>query len=236
VPAIPRERVRLSSTVVGLYDDENGKFAAVVSWSPRPRLSKVYAERFLVTVGGHPQMLPFGNNDFPGVYAARAAIRLLRVNKIAVGENPIVVGWGHELESTLSELAAHGIKVAAAVDMRGTVKDAMHATPLRAHGRTGVSALTITDRTGARKKIECDAILCAIPLAPGFELAEQGGAQTAFDPVAGVFSVRADEAGRTAAKDVFVAGEIRGPLTAIDAAAAGHRAARAVLESVEAKQ
>lgn len=233
VPALPEGLIRRSATAVGLYDDEHGKFLAVVTRQPSPRLLKLYADRFLITVGGHPQILPFGNNDFPGVYAARAAVKLLRLHRVAVGRKPVIVGWGEELYDTAREFEAAGIKVEAIVDLRGPVQNArarvLQGQPVGAYGRTGVHALRVEDAAGKRHKLECDAILCALPVSPGFELAEQGGAFTRFDSASGVFVVDADEHGRTAAGDVFVAGEIRGPLGARAAFEQGKRVAETVI-------
>src|SRR5690606_29804892 len=79
VETLGASRVQLEAEVIGLYDDEVGRFvAAVVGHGPRARLEKVYAQRFLLCPGGHARVLPFGNNDLPGVYAGRAAASLLR--------------------------------------------------------------------------------------------------------------------------------------------------------------
>lgn len=237
-PTLPPELVRTGATAVGLYDDEDGKFLAVVIRDPSPRLLKLYADRFLIALGGHPQFLPFGNNDFPGVYAARAAVKLLRVHKVAVGEKPVIVGWGQELYATAAEFAAHGIKVEAIVDMKGPLQETgatrvLQGKPVGARGRTGVNSLTV-EVGGNRQTLSCDAVVCALPLSPGFELAEQGGAFTRFDASAGVFVVDADAEGRTRAPDVWVAGEVRGPQSARGAYAQGARVGAALIEDLRA--
>lgn len=235
VPDLSSSTTRLEATAIGLYDDDAGKYAAVVMRSPEPRLVKLYADRFIVALGGHPQLLPFINNDLPGVYAGRAAVRLLRRHGVTVGDHPILVGHGEELLQTAKEFEAAGVSVAAMVDMRGTAPasaKALVAKPERAHGRGHVTGLSVRTDDGKKRRIEGDAIVCVLPLSPAFELAEQGGARSAFDPVTGVFAVVADEAGRTDAKDVFVAGEVRGPMSAETAWRQGERVAGMIVQEL----
>ena len=53
---------------------------------------KLYARHFLLTVGGHGILLPFENNDLPGVFTSQAAGYLLRREGLLVGEAIAVVG------------------------------------------------------------------------------------------------------------------------------------------------
>jgi len=90
----PPAQVRLRSAVIGLYEDEGGWFFAAVSAAERePRLLKIYAERFLVAVGGHPATLPFEDNELPGVFSGRAASLMLLRYGLLVAEEPALVAW-----------------------------------------------------------------------------------------------------------------------------------------------
>ncbi|NTX39509.1 (2Fe-2S)-binding protein [Myxococcus sp. CA033] len=222
------------ATVLGLYDDEAGRFLAVGVWEPTgTRLLKVYAERFLLTPGGHPPMVPFENNDLPGVYAGRAASLLLRRHDVAP-KVAALVGWGDELYGLARLLEERGVKLSAVVDLKGPPPSGAHALAVegaepKAHGMRSVSAFSFTPRDGRRRKVHCDAVLVSVPVSPSFELARQGGAKVSFDAGRGLFRVEADADGRTEAPDIFAAGDLTGGGSAKDAAAAGRRAAQTLV-------
>ncbi len=232
--SFPAGSVLTQATALGLYDDDAGRFLAVgLLEAGQPRLLKVYAERFLLTPGGHPPTLPFENNDLPGVYAGRAASLLLRRYDVAP-ESAALVGWGAELHALANLLHERGVKVVAVVDLRDAPPAGAHAAAVRgseprAHGLRGVSAFSFTREGGGREKVACDAVLVSVPVSPSFELARQGGAKVPFDEERGLFVVEVDPDGRTHAADVFAAGDVTGGGSAKDAAAAGRRAAEALV-------
>ncbi|HVE86040.1 MAG TPA: 2Fe-2S iron-sulfur cluster-binding protein, partial [Myxococcales bacterium] len=219
---LPRDRVRVRSAVIGLYEDEGGWFFAVVSAAEgQPRLLKVYAEQFLVAVGGHPPTLPFESNELPGVFSGRAASLMLLRHGLLVADHPAVVGRGPELHALAALFEARGAKIAAVADLDDGARD------LKAHGRSAVSALSFA-RRGRRKKVDCDAILVSVPCSPSFELARQGGARVSWSPPHQTFAVEAGPDGRTHAPFLFVAGEQVGPRSLGDSARSGERAAEAM--------
>jgi sarcosine oxidase subunit alpha len=194
---------------------------------------QIQADRFLLAPGGHPGLLPFENNDLPGVYAGRAASMLLREHSVAP-KTAALVGWGPELHALARLMEAHGTKVVAVTDLRGPLPPDAHSTASvgsepKAHGLKRVGAFSFTRHTGRRKKVDCDAVLVSIPTSPSFELARQGGASVHFDADRGLYAVQAEADGRTAASDVFVAGDITGGGTPREAAAAGARTAEALI-------
>jgi sarcosine oxidase, subunit alpha len=232
--SFPKGSVLTRAHAIGLYDDEGGRFLAVAAQEPEgPRLLLIHADRFLLAPGGHPGILPFENNDLPGVYAGRAASLLLREHGVAP-ESAALVGWGSELHALARLLEDHGTQVVAVVDLRGPLPASPHPSAClggepKAHGLKKVGAFSFVRQGGRRKKVDCDAVLISIPTSPSFELARQGGANVHFDAQRGLFVVEAQSEGRTAAPDVFVAGDITGGGTASDAAAAGARAAEALI-------
>lgn len=233
--SFPKGSIVTRAHAIGLYDDEGGRFLAIGATEPEGlRLLKVYADRFLLTPGGHPALIPFENNDLPGVYAGRAASMLLREYGVAP-EKTALVGWGAELYALARLMEARGTKVTAVVDLRGPVPaeapaGACVGSEPKAHGGKQVSAFSYKPEGGRlRKKVDCDAVLVSVPTSPSFELARQGGASVDFDPERGLFVVRAEADGRTAAEDVFVAGDITGGGSAQQAAASGTRAAQTLI-------
>jgi sarcosine oxidase subunit alpha len=234
VALFPKGSVLTRAHVIGLYDDEGGRFLAVAALEPEGlRLLRIHADRFLLTPGGHPALIPFENNDLPGVYAGRAASMLLREHGVAP-ESAALVGWGPELYALARLLEAHGTQVTAVVDLRGPLPPGAPAVACvggepKAHGLKKVGAFSFTRQGGKRKKVDCDAVLISVPTSPSFELARQGGAGVRFDAKRGLFVVEAEVDGRTAAPDVFVAGDVTGGGSAKEAAAAGARAAEALI-------
>jgi sarcosine oxidase subunit alpha len=232
--SFPKGSIATRAHAIGLYDDEGGRFLAVGAQEPEgPRLLKVYADRFLLAPGGHPALIPFENNDMPGVYAGRAASLLLREYGVAP-ESAALVGWGSELYALAQLLTARGTKVTAVVDLRGPLPAgapdvASVGSEPKVHGLKKVSGFSFTREGGKRKKVSCDAVLVSVPTSPSFELARQGGASVGFDAERGLFVVEAEADGRTAAADIFVAGDITGGGSAQQAAASGTRAAQALI-------
>ncbi|WP_434391493.1 FAD-dependent oxidoreductase [Melittangium boletus] len=231
--ALPPDSVRTRATAIGLFDDAEGRFLAVVVESPEGlQLLRVYAERFLLAPGGHPPMLPFENNDLPGVYSGHAASLLARRHGVAPAVAALV-GSGEGLYALARLMEAQGTKLAAVVDLKGPVPASAPAGSVRggapkAHGLGSVSALSYESESGRRVKVACDAVLVAVGPSPSFELPRQGGAKVEFDEAREVFAVVADADGRTAAADVWVAGDVTGGGSTAQAAAAGQRAAEAL--------
>jgi sarcosine oxidase, subunit alpha len=234
VASFPKGSVLTRAHVIGLYNDEGGRFLAAGALEPEgPRLLRIHAERLLLAPGGHPALIPFENNELPGVYAGRAASLLLREHGVAP-ESAALVGWGPELYALARLLEAHGTRVQAVVELRGPLPAGAPAVACvgsepKAHGLKKVGAFSFTREGGKRKKVDCDAVLVCVPTSPSFELARQGGAGVRFDAERGLFVVEAEEDGRTAAPDVFVAGDVTGGSSAREAAAAGARAAEALI-------
>jgi sarcosine oxidase subunit alpha len=234
VASFPKGSIVTRAHALGLYDDEGGRFLVVGAQEPEgPRLLKVFADRFLLAPGGHPALIPFENNDLPGVYAGRAASLLLREYGVAP-EKASLVGWGEEFYALARLLESRGTQITAMVDLQGPVPAGAPAgacvgSEPKAHGSKRVTAFSYKREDGKRKKVDCDAVLVSVPTSPSFELARQGGASVDFDAQRGLFVVRAEADGRTAAADVFVAGDITGGGSARQAAASGARAAETLI-------
>ncbi|MBX5482808.1 MAG: (2Fe-2S)-binding protein [Myxococcaceae bacterium] len=226
--------LRLCTTIIGLYDDERGRYlAAVEETADGPRLLKVYAQRFLIATGGHPTMWPFVNNDIPGVYSARAIATLIRRDGVLPARSFALVGTGPELYDLSRLIVAHGAAVEVIVDVAADPpEDAPHRSlrgeALKAHGRTGVRGFSFRPLNGRNERVDCDAVGVCVPASPAFELASQGGAEVELSEAHQTFRVRADEDGFTAGPGISVAGDVLGQMTAAQAADSGARAARAI--------
>lgn len=210
---------RTGASIVGLFADDDRPFLAAVQ---RNRLHLVFYRQLLLANGGQPTLLTFANNDLPGVYASRAVSRLIRKHGVVPGRRIAVVGEPTEARS-----------LAALISSVGAEPVAVGAEPLRAHGLRAVQAITVA-RDGKTEKVDCDAIALCAPLTPAFELARAAGARVSWDPRAKVFAVQADEGGECA-PNTWVAGEVRGPMSAATAAEQGRLAAEAIVRARSAR-
>jgi sarcosine oxidase, subunit alpha len=226
--------VRLHTTVLGLYADGRHRFlTAVTVGAEGPRLALVSAPRFLFALGGHAPLLPFENNDLPGVFSGRAVSDLVRRRRVLPCETPAVLGHGAELSGLVALLEEAGAHPALVLDTSARpARGVLSGKPLKAHGRARVQALTFEVSGRGRRKVDCDAVVLAAPPTPAYEVARHAGARVSFRPEFGAFAVEADAEGRTRAEGVFVAGDVLGAMTAAQAADSGRRAARALLREV----
>ncbi len=227
--------VRLRTTVLGLYTGSQGRFlAAVSSGAEGPRLVLVRAPRFLLTLGGHAPLLPFEDNDLPGVFSGRAVSDLVRRRGVLPGDAPAVVGHGPEFPALVRLLEGAGARPALVLDTSSTPAAGVSSGKLlKAHGRTWVQALSVELTGRGRKKVACDAVVLSVPPTPAYEVARHAGARVVFHPELGVFVVEANAEGRTRAEGVYVAGNALGGTTATLAAESGRRAAAALIREVQ---
>src|SRR5215813_2076608 len=109
-PSVPGGvQLRLGTSVLGLYDDELGRVLLAVQRDPEgARVLLIEARAILFAMGGHASMLPFENNDIPGVFSGRAASDLLRRRRLLVGDAPAVIGEGPQLGALARLFRAEG--------------------------------------------------------------------------------------------------------------------------------
>lgn len=211
---LPPERLHLDSTVLGLFEDQGKRFFIVRTPT---ELHQVFFEKALLALGGYPSLMAFENNDLPGVYAGAAVARLIRQFRLLPGERFALVGEPQDCAPYAALISANG----------GIVANA-GGKPVKANGVTHVTEVTV-ERVAGRlpNRIPCDTIVTCTKASPSFELAEQGGAKVSFNPDTGTFEVAADENG-LAARGLYVAGQLRGPLSPAQAAQSGKTAALAM--------
>lgn len=164
------------SVVFGLYDDGAGIRRG-------DDLVHLTAGRTTVCAGRHDGWPLFENNDLPGVLALRGAQRLLHGHGVLPGAR--VVLHGGAPASFRAALEAAG----GAVVGTGTV-DAVR-------GGTRVERARFD---GAW--VDCDAVVCEVPLTPRVELLQQAGCDLAFRD--GALAAVADAGGATNVGGVYV--------------------------------
>lgn len=170
--------------------------------------------------GGYEQSPLFESNDLPGHYGARAFAELALGHHVLPGQRIVIADGGTEagarLHARLGALGANVVRV---------VEDALEESRadlfaghviVAARGGTHVKGVEVAPRgreadEGARKKLPCDVIASAVPVAPAFELGRQIGCELDHRPDEGGFAVAIDPAtGETSVPRVFAAGDVAG--------------------------
>ena len=124
---------------------------------------------------------------------------------------------------------AKGLWYVAALRARG-IRVAGGIRPLAAEAEDG-AVCSLAYRDGkSQRRIACDAIAFGFGLSSETQLADLAGVPFAFDPVQQQYLPRCDDAGRTAVRGVYLAGDGAGVAGAAAAEVAGERAALALLE------
>lgn len=182
--------VRLGASACATFDDGTIVITAERALWVRAK-ARVFAN------GCHESIAPFGDNDMPGVYTARAAARALRYG-VRVGDAVLVCGSDPEDDALSEALAVAGARVERLAAGQALVE---------ATGLGSVTGAVVRDASGTHK-IKCDAIVPETVRTPAFELAGQAGVEAAQDGERRCFSVRADASGRTERRDVFAAGSV----------------------------
>lgn len=134
----------------------------------------------VLATGAHDGVVAVPNNDLPGVFSARALMRLHGLG-IALRAPTVIVGDGRFAAPLAGALGRHLVRRLAA--------DAI----LAIEGGSAVRAVVTT----GGERIDAAVVATDVPPAPAFEIASQAGASTRLGP--GGFSVVVDRAGRAAA-------------------------------------
>jgi sarcosine oxidase subunit alpha len=197
----------------------------------------VDAARTVLATGAYDRPPLFPNNDLPGIYSARALLKLVNRWGVRPGDACLVLGANdaallladrlHEIGVRVLGLVAEEKEIAGDGDRaekvmsRGTaIFRGYRATRARGIGR--VNGLRLESLAGGEPvDAACDIVAAALPPSPSWELAAQAGATVAFDAARGGFVAGADAVGRTARAEVFVTGEMLGASSPASAIARG---------------
>jgi len=165
------------TTVFGVYD--GGVYGAVervadhlpAADGPRQRLWKIVAPRSVLASGAIERPIVFANNDLPGVMLAGAVEVFVRRYAVAPGRRVVVFGNHDGIAGVLSALIEAGVGVAALVDARAAMPEALRAMAAgagirvfagamvrKAFGQLGVRGVEIVDRDGVVTKMPCDVV------------------------------------------------------------------------------
>ncbi len=246
--------IRLNSMVTGYYPEE-GTYTVMRG---EDEYYHINAKKTIVATGAQERMIPFTNNDLPGVYGAGAVQTLMNVYGVVPGKKVIMVGAGNIGLIVSYQLAQAGVEVAAVVEAMPNIGGYwVHAAKIRRLGIPILLSHTITKAIGDKVvegamvqqlnekfqpvgeawKLDCDIICMAVGLTPTTELFWQAGCKMQFVPqLCGHVPFR-DKSMRTSNPDVWVAGDASGIEEAsaamVEGRIAGHSAAKALGLPVE---
>jgi len=219
--------IHTNTTATGYYP-EDGMFTAMRGEEEYFHIS---AKKTIVASGAQERLIPFPNNDLPGVYGAGAVQTLMNVYGVVPGNRVLMVGAGNIGLIVSYQLMQAGVEIVAVVEAASRIGGYwVHAAKIR---RLGVpimlqhsikKALGTDVVTGAiiheldnkfspvgnETQVECDVICLAVGLSPTTEILSQAGCAMRYVPqLCGYVPVR-DRTLRTSHPDFWVAGDASG--------------------------
>ncbi|WP_258083747.1 FAD-dependent oxidoreductase [Thermococcus thermotolerans] len=227
-----RENVEvfLGTSAVGIFQEGDEKLVLAVR--NNRELIEFRGRAVIVATGAMEKMIPFENNDLPGIYGAGAIQTLMNTYGVKPGDKVLIVGAGNVGLILAYQLIQAGVEVKAIVEAMPKVGGYfVHAakvrrlgvpiltrhTILRAEGNEKVERAVVArlDENwgvipGTEKVFEVDVIALAVGLRPSIELLHQAGCQIRYvRELSGHVAVR-DEWMETTVRGIFVAGDSAG--------------------------
>jgi len=216
--SLPNVRLLSRTTLFGVYDGQQyGAIEHVAdhctasgAGQPRQRLWKIVARRAILATGAVERPLMFGGNDRPGVMMASAVSTFVNRYAAAPGRRAVLFtttasGW-----STVFDLHAAGIDVAAVIEGRAGGSEAareanrlgievVRASAFHVIGRQGVRAVALVDAAGRKRRLTCDLVAMAGGWNPSIGLGTNLGARPVWSETLQTFLLDAAPPGLTAA-------------------------------------
>jgi sarcosine oxidase subunit alpha len=222
-----RVSTMLNTTVSGYYPDEK----LVTAMIGEEEYVHISPQRIVLASGAQERLIPFPNNDLPGVYGAGAVQTLMNVYGVEPGKRVLMIGAGNIGLIVSYQLLQAGVEVVAILEAMPRVGGYwVHAAKVRRLGvpillrHSIVRALGDSVVTGAliceldekfspigeTEKVDCDTICLAVGLAPSNELLWQAGCKMKYVPfLCGHVPFR-DKNMRTSNANIWMAGDVCG--------------------------
>ena len=222
--------VMTNTTVTGYYAEDQ-LFTAMKG---EEEYFRIKARKAVVATGAQERLIPFPNNDIPGVYGAGAVQTLMNVYGVMPGQRVLMVGAGNIGLIVSYQLMQAGVQIAAIVEAMPRVGGYwVHAAKVRRLGVpillnhsikealgdkvvTGavIQELEMLDNcltpTGVEHKIDCDVICLAVGLTPTTEILFQSGCEMKYVPQLCGYVAERDRTMRTSNPDFWAAGDAMG--------------------------
>ncbi|WP_297551453.1 FAD-dependent oxidoreductase [Thermococcus sp.] len=223
-------KVFLETSAVGIFQDDDEKLVLAVK--NNRELIEFRGRAVIVATGAMERVIPFENNDLPGIYGAGAIQTLMNTYGVKPGKKVLIVGAGNVGLILAYQLLQAGVEVKAIVEAMPRVGGYfVHAakvrrlgvpiltrhTILRAEGKEKVERAVIAQLDenwrpipGTEKTVEVDVIALAVGLRPSIELLHQAGCQIKYVRELGGHVAVRDEWMETTVRGIFVAGDSAG--------------------------
>ena len=219
----------LNASVIGYY--ENKRPVLAIAQENR-KLIEVTTRNVIVATGAQENMLPFPNNDLPGVYGAGGVQTLMNVYGVKPGNDALIVGAGNVGLIVGYQLVQAGVNVKMVVEAMPKIGGYLvHASKLRrlgvpiltrhtisaAKGKDYVEGAVIVELDenwqpveGTEQEIDVDLICLAVGLTPSSELLFQAGCEKAYIPELGGPVAIHNEDLETTIDGMYLAGDVSG--------------------------
>ena len=242
-------KILSNTTVLGYYPAED----IFTAMHGEDEYFEIKTERCVVATGAQEKILPFVNNDLPGVYGAGAVQTLANVYGVCPGEKVLMVGAGNIGLIVSYQLRQAGVNVVGIVEAAPKVGGYwVHAakvrrlgipiylchTVTRAIGEQNVEGAYIQELNeqfqpiGKEQFVECDTICMAVGLSPSTEIFWQAECRMKYVPqLCGYVPFRTKDM-RTSNPTVWVAGDAAGIEEASSAMIEGRIAGWSVAKSL----
>jgi NADPH-dependent 2,4-dienoyl-CoA reductase/sulfur reductase-like enzyme len=240
--------VLLDATVLGRYAD------GVVTLEHGDRYIKVRPERLIVATGAAEKVLPFPNNDLPGIYGAGAVQTLMNVHGVRPGERVLMVGAGNIGLIVSYQLLQAGVEVVGIIEAGASIGGYLvHASKVRRAGVPIHTSHTIKEAYGAEtlegvivwrldeqwrpvpgteRDLPVDVACIAVGLTPLTELLFQAGCEMRYVGELGGHVPSRDADLQTTVPGIYVAGDCSGIEEASSAMVEGTLAGAAAAASL----
>lgn len=220
-------KIMTGTSVTGYYPEE-GIYTAMEG---EEAYYRIHAKKTVIATGAQERLIPFPNNDLPGVYGAGAVQTLMNVYGVVPGKKVVMVGAGNIGLIVSYQLRQAGVEITAVIEAMPKIGGYwVHAAKIRRLGIPILLRYTILEATGdtvvdgaviseiddkfqpigQTKKIDCDVICMAVGLSPTTELFWQAGAKMFYVPQLCGYVPYRDKTMRTSNPGVWVAGDASG--------------------------
>jgi sarcosine oxidase, subunit alpha len=196
-------RVLNNATAFGLYESNE---VAVVQGK---KMLKLRSKHIIIATGTSEYLTVFKNNDLPGIFLGRGALRLLGLYGVSPGRRTVIVTNNDSGLALARSLIEAGQKLAAFVDARAKVDpSSTHYDFLRKAGATILTGFSIKEAKGNKrvtgavvvrlddkglpvpgteKAFACDAICLSNGFEPDSALLTQARTKVSYDELLGEF-------------------------------------------------
>jgi sarcosine oxidase subunit alpha len=240
----PRVEVFLNAVAFGLYEDN------LLGVLQEQRLIKLRADQIVVATGRYEHLLPFHNNDLPGILLGGGVQRLIHLYGVRPGNQALVVSGNDRGLAVAADLLEADVGVVGVVELRARLDESLaEVQRLRAAGVPLLAGHVIreargTDRVtgavvarldgagnlvrGSTWQVACDLICLSAGLDTATALLQQGGCKLRYE------AAQAEFVPETLVPGVLAAGGVAGTHGLDAICADGERIGRAAAAHLRA--